>query len=131
MTLKRPANASLEEYVRVRVELLKAYCMVFRLHEPSAKQIVGIATAPRDEPHSGEDLVCLDGTKWDDEMEAEAKRLKQEFSILTKATRHDFSDSEYPRLPPPQAKVNHAKGRNRNLQCPCGSGRKVKKCHHD
>lgn len=109
---------------------MKAYCMVFRLHEPSAKQIVGIATSPRGEPRSGEDLVCLDGTRWDEEIEAEAKRLKQELGILTKATRHEFSDSEYPRLPPSWATLN-AKGRNRNLQCPCRSGRPVKKCHHD
>jgi len=129
MTLKRRANASLEEYVRIRMELLKAYCMVFRLHDPSAKQIVGIATSPRGEPRTGEDLVCLDGTRWGEEMEAEAKRLKQDLGILTKATRHEFSDSEYPQ-PPSLAQVNQAKGRNRNLHCPCGSRRKVKKCHH-
>jgi hypothetical protein len=129
MTLKRPSYATLEEYVLVRQELLKAYCMVLRLHHPSAKQIVGIATSPNGEPYSGEDLVCLDGTKFDDEMATEAERLKQEFEILTNFTRHEYNDREYPVVPPPQVKLKHrAKGRNRNLLCPCGSGKKVKKC---
>ena len=130
MTLKRPTDATLEEYVLVRQALLRAYCMVLRLHHPSSKQIVGIATSPNGEPHSGEDLVCLDGTKWDDEMAAEAERLKQEFEILTNFTRHEYSDSEYPAVPSPPAKFDYTKGRNRNVLCPCGSGRKVKKCHH-
>jgi hypothetical protein len=130
MTLKRPAGATLKEYVLVRKELLKAYCMVFRLHHPAAEEIVGIATSPNGEPHAGEDLVCLDGTKWDEEMAVEAERLRQEYEILTNVTRHEYSDREYPAVPSPPIKFDYAKGRNRNLPCPCGSGMTVKKCHH-
>jgi hypothetical protein len=127
LTLKRPTEGAFEQYIRMRQYFLKAYCMVFRLQEPSARHIVGIATAPMGAPHSGEDLICLDGTLWDDDAQAEAEELKREFKLLTNTRGYGYSDSEYPSLPPP-AKLNYAKGRSRNLLCPCGSGRKVKNC---
>src|SRR5260221_10340220 len=52
LTLKRPTEGTFEQYIRMRQYYLRAYCMVFRLQEPSARHIVGIATAPMGAPHA-------------------------------------------------------------------------------
>jgi hypothetical protein len=131
LSLKRPVDVPAERYRTVRRKLLMAHLTVVRGQHASAKHVVGIATEPLPQPGSGEgwhgeDLAYLDGTEWDEGQQAEAERLSRDLNILTKARVHRSSDHEYPR----PSNINYAKGRNRNATCPCGSGKKVKRCRH-
>jgi hypothetical protein len=126
LTLKRPVGVPYEKYRATRYKLIEVFCLVVRATNPDAKTIVGIATSPFDEPGSGEDLSYLDGSVWTGEMQADALELQKELNILTtNLKRYEARDSEYPEQP-----LDLAKGRNRNLRCPCGSGKKVKHCFH-
>ena len=129
LSLKRPPDRSPEEYRLARRKFLMAHLMVLRGQNPAAKHIVGIATGPLPEPGSGEDwygedLAYLDGTGWDETLQAEAEGLGRDLNILTNVRMHRFTDHEYPR----PSNVNYAKGRHRNALCACGSGKKVKRC---
>jgi hypothetical protein len=123
MTLKRKPDHDPNKYRVVRHKLLAWCCMVCRMQYPTVTDVVGIATSPRNAEHSGEDLVYLDGSDWTPENDAEAKELQKKWGLLTNLRQTEFTETEYP-----PNDVNYAKGRNRNLACPCGSGRKVKKC---
>jgi len=120
-----------EQYREARFSFLEACCKVVKYKFPEALDIVGIASEPvRPNDGSSEDLLYLDARVWSDELNSEAGRLQQDLSILTSATTHNIHEQEYPdptvakiirmRLPP---KVG------RNERCPCGSGKKYKKCH--
>jgi hypothetical protein len=54
------ADATEDEYRAVRRELLQAYCMVAKLVNPHALDIVGIATDPGSGTRRSEDLIYLD-----------------------------------------------------------------------
>jgi preprotein translocase subunit SecA len=129
MTLKQPASVAYERYREVRRDMLIAHCMVFRLTQPSARHIVGISTEPAGPGERSEDLVYLDGADWDEETAANAARLQREHRIFVNVHRHETTDSEYPVRPAAATVLHSAKGRERNLPCPCGSGKKRKKCH--
>jgi hypothetical protein len=130
LSLKRPSDVPPDRYRTFRRQFLMAHLMVVRGQNSSAKHIVGIATGPLPrepgEDWYGEDLAYMDGTEWDESQQAEAEQLGRDLKILTNVRKHRFTDQEYPR----PVNINYAKGRNRNLHCPCGSGKKVKKCPH-
>ena len=131
LSLKRPPDTTAEVYRQARARFLKVHCQVFRGQQPSAKHIIGIATEPLPEAEStddwhGEDLAYLDGTNWSEAEQAEAERLSRDLNLLTNVRRHNFSVKEYP----VETRVDYAKGRSRNLPCPCGSGKKAKRCCH-
>ncbi len=126
LALKPRNDWSAEEYRTVRLGLLEAYCMVVRLKFPEASDIVGIATEPLSSGTTrSEDLVYLDGAHWSDDASAEAERLQRELGLFQEVRRFEASEPEYP----PIRDQNVGKGRNRNKACPCGSGKKFKKCH--
>jgi len=134
------AGISEAEYREVRRELLLRYCMVVKLKWPDALDIVGIATevgeagadprAPR-----SEDLVSLDARKWTPEYDEEARSLQHDLGLLLDVTQETGVEREFPVVPPapttrpPISRMTrHMKGRDRNAPCPCGSGKKLKKC---
>lgn len=125
MTLKQPSDVTHEDYRLVRREMLMAYLVITRWKRPTAKHLVGIAMAPLGEALTGADLVYLDGTSWTEEMAADAARMQRELDMFTHVRRNDVRDSEYPSL----KRLALPKGRDRNQPCPCGSGRKRKRCH--
>jgi hypothetical protein len=96
----QPKNEPYEEYRRVRVSRLLAYCKVATLRAPIAKHIVGIAFDAPDPNKKGgsEDLVYLDVAIRTTEMEAEARQIQAEFGLLldenVQAWR--FHGNEYP-----------------------------------
>jgi hypothetical protein len=125
LSLDPPKNDTYEGYRDVRMKLLEAYCKVTRLKFASANDIVGIATEPaKYGEERSEDLMYFDGRQWDDELANEARRFQEELNILNEVKATKVSEPEYPR----QRDVEYRKGRNRNKPCPCGSGKKYKKC---
>jgi hypothetical protein len=131
LSLPQPDFTSYEQYREGRFSLLKACCMVIKYKFPEALDVVGIAFHPvRPNVGSSEDLLYLDARVWSDELNSEAARLHQDLGIFASATTYNVHEQEYPvsasagvvrpRRPP---KVG------RNERCPCGSGKKYKRCH--
>jgi hypothetical protein len=125
LALQHPEGKPYEEYRIVRRNLLEAYCFVTRLKFPDATGVVGIATNPWGSPTGSEDLVYLDCAVWTDEDTAEAARLQSGLGLLGEVRQFESVEPEYPLSRDQDMK----KGRNRNRVCPCGSGKKFKRCH--
>ena len=135
MSFKIPDWLSYEEYRKTRLELLQSYCMCLRLRFPDAKDIVGIATEPLgDEESRSEDAIYFDARGWSAEDQERAKELSQNLDILQGEPKfRHLREQEYPRV----AKATHSAAQigmelpknPRNKPCPCGSGKKYKRCH--
>lgn len=130
--LLRPSDASYEQYREVRGKLLEAYCMATKVIFPEALDIVGIATESGLDEFRSEDAMYLDAHDWTPELQEEAVKIRDELNLLKKTRFHEDKVSEYPDIVSTRSQnvVLPAvmKGRDRNAPCPCGSGRKFKKC---
>ncbi len=126
VSLRQPPDVSRETYREVRRNLLSAYALVVKLKFPEARHIVGIATEPANcgADQRSEDLIYYDAIGWNRDTEKEARRFQEEHGLLRDTRFWNYHESEYPRAHLRSMK----KGRNRNQVCPCGSGRKFKKC---
>lgn len=134
LLLWHPSGVSYEEFREVRRKLLEAYCMVLKTIYPDAEDIVGVATEDRTAVSRSEDVLYLDAREWNEDLESEALDLQERFNILRETTK-TFRERvlEYPEVrTQPKDNLHRAtrtmKGRDRNSPCPCGSGRKIKKC---
>ena len=118
-------GASHEEYRVVRRGLLEATCRVIRLRHDDALDVIGIAT---EHGESGslrsEDAVHYDGRNWTASEETTAREQQKRLGILLKPSQVRMSTTEFPEE---DAAVVQAKS-GRNSPCPCGSGRKFKRC---
>jgi hypothetical protein len=129
LTLKHPPSVTDEAYRAVRRRMLAAAVTIARVKSAQdASCVIGIATEPREGPDDSrsEDLCFLDA-RVDDEMREDARREQEELRIWndpSKLRRSRWHEEEYPL----KSQRSLGKGRSRNEQCPCGSGKKVKKC---
>ena len=129
-----PKDVSYDEFREVRRELLEAYCMVLKTIFPDAEDIVGIATEDRTAGSRSEDVLYLDARVWNEELQSEALELQQRLNILRETTK-TFRERvlAYPEVQSQTGDgryrtTRNMKGRDRNGPCPCGSGKKFKKC---
>jgi len=113
-----------EEYRQVRRTFLEGCCVVAKLQNPQAKDIVGIATEPGIGNGRSEDSLYLDAREWTPEMEEKAREYQEKLGILQNPRRIKLEAYEYPTA---TANIKNP----RNKPCPCGSGRKFKKCCGD
>jgi len=117
-------SISYERYRNARIEFLKACCMVVKLEYPDATDIVGIATETGlNNDNQTEDAIYLDARYWNSELDQEARDLKEKLEILTKAKFRNSKAKEYPDI-----ELKTIPKNPRNKPCPCGSGKKYKKC---
>lgn len=115
-------NMSEDEYRTMRANYLHAVCMVARKEHPQLTHVVAIATESGEmNIKRSEDFGYFDATEWNEEMEKEAESLQKDLGILVKPEPIHVHISEYPSL------VENKK-HGRNDPCPCGSGKKYKKC---
>ena len=133
LVLPHPEYASYEDYRAVRYELLECLCRVVKFKFPNAEDILGIATETGNAENRSEDAVYLDARDWTEELQAEAQSLHEELRLLSDTKMFKDTIKEFPDLPPKQGRVMkmpsiQPKGRERNNLCPCGSGKKYKKC---
>lgn len=125
LAFDRRKDRTLDEYRKVRRNLLENYCFVTKLKFPDARHIVGIATEPMSYgSNRSEDLIYLDGHHWTEDDQKKAKKIQKDFGLLSKTKRMEFTEYEYPRI----EITKSLKGRDRNKPCYCGSGKKYKKC---
>jgi hypothetical protein len=127
---------SYEEYRELRRALLANYCSITKLDFPQAERIIGIATESGRGAAGSEDFLLYDAANWTEREKAEALETKatlMELGLLGERNRHEGVEKEFPDVPPNTQQRSpmtvSMKGRNRNEPCPCGSGRKWKKCH--
>ncbi len=130
LLLPKLKNITLEEYRRVRSEMLVSYLQILKFEHPRAIDIIGLATETGISEKRSEDFIYLDAHKWTVENNKEAEILKKELishGLLGKRTMFRRSIKEYP-----DSKISKItagmKGNERNIPCPCGSGKKFKKC---
>ena len=130
LSLPQPDFTSYDQYRKNRSNLLKACCMVVKYKFPEAHDIVGIAFQPvRPNVGSSEDLLYLDARVWSDELNHEAECLHRDLGIFASGTTHNIYEQEYPE--PANTKFIRTRRPpkvGRNERCPCGSGKKYKKC---
>lgn len=130
LVLPVPDDLTHETYRRLRGGTLDALMRVVRLVYPDAVDIVGIATETGlfTEPRT-EDAGYLDTRDWCAAMEADAIECQQRLGLLVNTVARRSTVHEFPvaslsgelLVPPPP--------NPRNKPCPCGSGRKYKRCH--
>src|SRR5205823_107442 len=88
-----------EEYRRVRRKFLEGCCVVAKLENTTAKDIVGIATETGVGNGRSEDCLYLDARQWTAEMETHAKEIQEQLGILRKPRQIKFHMQEYPTIP--------------------------------
>ena len=134
MILPRPQEMPYEKYRTARRKMLEAACWVLKALQPEAKDIVGIATEQGSVDERSEDAAYLDAREWSEEDQAEALRLQKVLALFQNDLNgyivrvQEYPDSLNRTAGSPSLNVPAMKGRNRNSPCPCGSGRKFKRC---
>ena len=111
-----------------RQAVLELACGVAKNKFPHLKKVIGIAIdAPKDKPKNSEDLILVNCDEWPEEQRLKYEEVNKEMKIFeTTAVKRgivhvkNFPD---PAAPAPRLKIG------RNAPCPCGSGRKFKRCH--
>jgi len=121
-----------EIYRAKRQEILRIACGVAKNRHLHLKTVVGICIPPpRLEREVGEDFVWLDCQDWPDEARAEYDDLNEDWHFFETGLCHERRIREFV-LPPTPAteRANPIKKKiGRNEPCPCGSGKKFKRCH--
>ena len=128
LILARDKAGSDEDYRLLRQHLLEIYCMMVKLHYPSAEDIVGIAMEPASAPTSSQDAMYLNAHEWTVDDQAEAEALQEEFGLLKTVNERPMHFDEYPISQATVAGADKSQKNQRNKPCPCGSGKKYKHC---
>jgi len=124
LLLPKTDDIEYKQYRTIRRNLLFKYCSIIKLKFPEAIDIIGIATESGLDSKRSEDFGYLDARKW---TEADLKKAKEteselmEHGLFGKQNKIEKTYQEYP-------EVEIMKGSCRNKPCPCGSGKKYKKC---
>jgi hypothetical protein len=101
------------EYRERRASLLSGYCHVAKVETPNLKDIIGIATEPADHTQRSEDFFYMDARQWDDAAQRETLEIKKNTGLMSRLTRFEYHDNEYPReAVPPQKRSNRNRRRN-------------------
>ena len=121
------------EYRNKRQELLFIACGAAKNRLPFLKTVVGIAIEPPSltSRTGGEDFLWMDCREWPEERRREITESNKPYGFFETGALRERKYSEFvspqqlkpPRPPRPPRKPG------RNDRCPCGSGRKFKRCH--
>ncbi|VVT24345.1 YecA family protein [Marinobacter salarius] len=124
--LPRYDNEDYQQYRDDRSHYVEAYALVAKFRFPRVKKVVVIATEPIDAKGRSEDIVSIEFEEdLTSEAVAEAKRLMADERILDDVSLH----REKPFRPNARTPQRNKKAKyGRNEKCPCGSGKKYKKC---
>ena len=123
------ADVSNEQYRLTREQMLEACCIITKLVYPDAKDIVGVATETWGTDGRSEDFLYLDARGWSEQDYEKARLLQEETGLLRDLTFSEGTVYEYPPIEaPPKHKERALSANPRNKPCPCGSGKKYKKC---
>ncbi len=122
-----PINSSTnqDDFLNFRRSLLRNYAYMLKNQNPLLESIIGIAIDPK-EQGLGEEVMFLDAKEWGDVDREEASIIEETMrasGLIGNRTARNWVAREYP-----NSNNTHISGNERNLPCPCGSGKKYKKC---
>lgn len=116
------------EYRPLRRKMLEVACGAAKLKFPHLRKIIGIAIdAPKHSTMNSEDFILLDCENWSEQDESYYKEANNELRFFqTDALKqHRKHVADFPTVHRPKQRPKIG----RNQLCPCGSGRKYKRCH--
>ena len=77
-----------------------------------------------------EDFILMPCETWTDEMKIHYEELNKEWNLFGTPKMRKFNDRVTQFVPPQRTGTQATSGKvGRNDPCPCGSGKKYKKCH--
>lgn len=121
------------DYREKRQTLLEIACGAAKNKFPNLAKVIGIGIdAPKFAgAMNAEDFILLPCEVWTDEMRAYYEAENEPWSFFGTPRLRQFNDRVTQFVPPPRAPTSAARtGKvGRNEPCPCGSGKKFKKCH--
>jgi hypothetical protein len=119
------------EYRPKRQALLEIACGAAKNKFHHLRKIIGIAIdAPKFTDTNSEDFLLMDCEDWTDDLQIHYEKANEGLGFFNSSTltRHEKKVTEFPvvekspPMPPRRVKIG------RNDKCPCGSGKKYKKC---
>ena len=114
------------EYRPKRQAMLEIACGAAKNKFNHLKTVVGIAIdAPKYAEQNTEDFILMDCTDWTDQQRKHYEKANEGFGFFKTGVLERKTVTEFP----PLTKTVSGKVKvGRNAPCPCGSGRKYKKC---
>ena len=115
-----------------RQTLLEIACGAAKNRFPNLVKVIGIGIeAPK---FSGgtvaEDFILMPCEAWPEETKAHYEELNKEWNFFGTPAMRQFQDRVTRFVPPPRPAKPAKPGKvGRNEPCPCGSGKKYKRCH--
>ena len=129
LLLPRREHIDEKNYRDVRGSLLQQYCMITKLNFPEALDIVGIATESGiDSRYRSEDFLYYNARGWTKEEKTQAQKYETKLKELGMIGERTMTKKIIKEYPVSVIDKNKLKGSARNKPCPCGSGKKNKKC---
>lgn len=120
------------DYREKRQTLLEIACGAAKNKFPNLIKVIGIAIdAPKFAGGiNSEDFILLDCENWTDESRAYYEELNSEWRFFGTSELRQYNDRVTQFVPPDNVNAKtKPKKIGRNELCPCGSGKKYKKCH--
>lgn len=118
------------DYRDIRKMMLMDYLKILKHDFPNANYIIGIATETGISENRSEDIAYLDASNWteNDEIDSiDTKEFYTEKGLINERDFYKVNAKEYPQKNKGTV-INKVKGRDRNMNCPCGSGKNFKRC---
>lgn len=134
LQLNKLSSQTYQVYRDIRQKMLEvhAFCLKskFTSEYPEKKldRIIGIGIEPPKYSESNsEDFILLDCSRWSDEEQEQYENIRKNFKYWYTPINQFINEKtlEYPEV---QIQKNLSKKIGRNEPCPCGSGKKYKKC---
>jgi hypothetical protein len=116
------------EYRPLRRKMMEFACGAAKLKFPHLKKVIGIGIdAPKYSRMNSEDFILLNCENWSNEDQAYYAEANKELRFFrTDALKqHRMHVTEFPKAHKPKQPPKIG----RNQLCPCGSGKKYKRCH--
>ncbi len=117
------------DYLDKRRTLLEIACGAARNKFPHLNKVIGIGMdAPKFAGDTNsEDFILMPCDEWSDETQSHYQDLNQDWRFFETPQLQRYEHTVTQFVPPKQPDVLEKVGRNE--ACPCGSGKKYKKCH--
>lgn len=128
MTLKKPHSLDIDSYRNLRIEMLEMYCAALIHKYPPAQRAIGIATELGGNASHSFDFLYYDREMYFEDDIHEVECMSESMKLLVNLRKNQVTDFEYPGTSIGPTLIPLMKGRSRNAQCPCGSGKKFKHC---
>ena len=118
------------DYRPKRQALLEIACGAAKNRFPDLHTIIGIAIdAPKFSRRNSEDFILVDCPEWPEETRLHYERANDELNFFgTQSVSRQVKVQEFPTASRGRENSPSRVKTGRNEPCPCGSGRKFKKC---